>query len=297
MRIWVGLEILAIFLVGAALAVQDSLPEPAEEIFQQDVAWSPDGRWLAFSEYTGGAEYQRDEWHVSIQPLEGGEKTRLASQARYVTWSPDGTRLAFGAEREGNWDVYTIGRDGSGLQRLTTNEATDGQPAFSPDGQRIAFASERDGNREIYTMAADGSRHRRLTDDPADDYNPDWSPDGRWLVFYREKGDGMDQIHVVAADGSSERAITADQRHNVFPTFHPDGRIAFMSGEKDSREEDLVLVEPDGSGRQAVDHVPGFTARFSPDGKWIAFIDGPGWPTSAVYVVAAGGGEVRKVVN
>ena len=54
--------------------------------------------------------------------------------------------------------------DGSGVTRLTYNDAFDGYPAWSPDGRRIAFDSQRDGNREIYVMDADGSGVTRLTD-------------------------------------------------------------------------------------------------------------------------------------
>jgi Tol biopolymer transport system component len=35
------------------------------------------------------------------------------------SWSPDGRRLAFSAEARGNWEIYVVGFDGSGLERLT----------------------------------------------------------------------------------------------------------------------------------------------------------------------------------
>jgi Tol biopolymer transport system component len=66
--------------------------------------------------------------------------------------------------------------DGSGLKRLTNNDASDRQPAWSPDGTKIAFNSERDGNREIYVMNADGSGLTRLTNNDASDWDPAWSP-------------------------------------------------------------------------------------------------------------------------
>ncbi|MDE0205713.1 MAG: hypothetical protein OXP66_06780, partial [Candidatus Tectomicrobia bacterium] len=46
--------------------------------------------------------------------------------------------------------------DGSGVTRLTDNDAADRSPAWSPDGQRIAFDSDRDGDFDIYVMNAAG---------------------------------------------------------------------------------------------------------------------------------------------
>lgn len=293
----------ACFALGAVLAegswAQDrsaSFPPPSEERFQQDVAWSPNGQWIAFSEYPGGSEYDPKRWAIRLAPVKGGQPMTLIENAQWVSWAPDGRRLAFGSQRDGNWEIYTIGADGEGLVRLTRNEAQDRSPAWSPDGNKIAFTSDRDGNKEIWVMDADGSNVRRLTDNPSGDYNPAWSPDGRSLAFYREKGDGQDDVLVTAADGSGERAITDDARLNTFPSFLPDGRIAFASKEKDGPEI-LVCVEPDGGGRKRVGDVETFFARWSPDGQWIAFISGPGWPQSAIYLMKADGSGIRKLVN
>ena len=73
-------------------------------------------------------------------------------------WSPDGRRIAFTSERDGNPEIYVMNADGSGVTRLTYNDARDldSFPAWSPDGRRIAFHSNRDGNFEIYVMNASG---------------------------------------------------------------------------------------------------------------------------------------------
>ncbi|MGZ4694127.1 MAG: TolB family protein, partial [Acidimicrobiales bacterium] len=87
-------------------------------------------------------------------------------------------RIAFTSVRDGNFEIYTVEPDGSGLLRLTNNQADDEMPAWSPDGTRIAFVSNRDAsNEDIYTMNADGSGVVRITDDPSPDFDPAWSPD------------------------------------------------------------------------------------------------------------------------
>jgi len=81
--------------------------------------------------------------------------------------SPDGKKIAFMSRRDGNWEIYVMNIDGSGLQRLTDNGDTDGLPIWSPDGQTIAFASDRkglgfSGEWAIWAMNPDGSNQRML---------------------------------------------------------------------------------------------------------------------------------------
>jgi len=76
--------------------------------------------------------------------------------------SPDGKKAAFMSQRDGNWEVYVMDLDGSGLQQLTDNGDTDGLPVWSPDGQAIAFASDRSGEWAIWAMDPDGSNQRML---------------------------------------------------------------------------------------------------------------------------------------
>lgn len=85
--------------------------------------------------------------------------------------SPDGKYIALMSQRDGNWEVYRINVDGSGLLRLTDHGANDGLPTWSPDGNTIAFVSDRDGTWAIWAMTSTGQRHRQLFALPG-------SPDG-----------------------------------------------------------------------------------------------------------------------
>jgi Tol biopolymer transport system component len=93
------------------------------------------------------------------------------------------------SQRDGNWEVYRVNLDGTGLTRLTNNGANDGLPAWSPDGSSIAFVSNRDGGWAVWAMNADGSNQRSLFKLPG-------SPDGiiAGEPSYNSRGWGAEHI-------------------------------------------------------------------------------------------------------
>jgi Tol biopolymer transport system component len=78
--------------------------------------------------------------------------------------SPDGKSVVFMSQRRGNWDIYRVGIDGTGLAQLTSDTASDGLPTWSPKGDTIAFVSDRDGAWAIWAMNSEGKNQRPLFD-------------------------------------------------------------------------------------------------------------------------------------
>ena len=69
-------------------------------------AWSPDGTKIAFDFHDGN-------FGIYVMNADGSGLTRLASNAaddRVPAWSPDGGKIAFMSFRDGNWEIYQIGR-------------------------------------------------------------------------------------------------------------------------------------------------------------------------------------------
>ncbi len=83
--------------------------------------------------------------------------------------------IAFASDRDGDWEIYVMGSDGSGVVKLTDNAVHDVPTFFSPDGKRLVFYSYRDGDREIYVMGSDGSGVVKLTDNTAQDAPTSWT--------------------------------------------------------------------------------------------------------------------------
>ncbi|MCX7599241.1 MAG: hypothetical protein N2512_10320 [Armatimonadetes bacterium] len=74
-------------------------------------------------------------------------------------WSPDGTQIAFHSDRGGNYDIWVVNVDGTGLTRLTSADENEGFPVWKPDGSRIAFVR----GMEVWTMDRNGGDQKRIT--------------------------------------------------------------------------------------------------------------------------------------
>lgn len=218
---------------------------------------------------------------------------------------PDG-KIIFQSDRDGNWEIYTVNPDGSGLARLTNNTAVDADPRFSPDGTTILFASNRDspGNQDIYIMDADGKNAKRLTTYPQVDSQPDFSPDGKKIVFTRGNATTPDKleldIYTMNADGSNVVRLTSHTAADFEATWSPDGSRILFQSERDG-PVNLYLMNTDGGGvTRLLANSPLFQgegdAEWSPDGSKIVFTvsnSSGDW----VYVMNADGSQPHAVTR
>jgi WD40-like Beta Propeller Repeat len=171
----------------------------------------------------------------------------------------------------GHEEIYLVKANGTGLVRLTTNTASDAQPAWSPDGGKIAFATTRDGNWEIYVMDAGGQNPVRLTTAPAADRSPAWSPDGSKIAFTSDR-DGNAEIYVMDTDGSNPVRLTNHAAHEADPAWSPDGsKIAFASNRDGNFE--IYVIDADGQNplRLTTNTVDDVQPDWSPDGTKLVF--------------------------
>ena len=224
------------------LPVGGGLPQALETApavsCNNDHGISPDGTQLAISDGTQGDKQSR----IYIVPIKGGTARPITplGPSYWHGWSPDGKTLAYCAQRNGEFDVYTIPAAGGEETRLTTTPGLDDGPDYSPDGKYIYFNSERTGLMQIWRMKPDGSDQEQIT---SDDYN-NWfahpSPDGKWIAFlsYAKNVKG----HPANQDVQLRLMALADKKIRVLatlfggqgtinvPSWSPDGsQLAFVS--------------------------------------------------------------------
>ena len=183
---------------------------------------------------------------IYILPINGG-KPRLITEkgpSYWHGWSPDGKTLAYCAERNNNYDVYTISIKGGKEKRLTNTPGLDDGPDYSPDGKFIYFNSVRTGTMKIWRMEVNGSNQQQITFDKYNDWFPHPSPNGKWVVFlsYIDKVDPGSHpafkqvmLRMINTDGGDPITLTklfGGQGTINVPSWSPNSeRIAFVSYE------------------------------------------------------------------
>ena len=290
----------------AGIKTIEPLPPAAErpertplviQSFRQDLAWSPDGRHLAYSELTRMSGERSGKWGVWVVGLDGSGSLKVAEDACWVSWCSDG-RLAFSSERDGNPEIYIARADGSGVTRITDNPAKDRHPAWSPKGDRIAFSSTREGRAHIYVMAPDGSGVVRITSSDSDDENPSWSPDGTRIAFQRVR-DGRRRVRTIGIDGKGDSPVATLGGDASFPSFVPTGRVLFTSlstGGKGGLVAADAVVSASASRAAPVGESGAWFGRWSPDGTKVAYITGAS-PRSQIWVMSSNGSDKRELVG
>jgi serine/threonine-protein kinase len=190
--------------------------------------------------------------------------------------------LAFDSNRNGNQDIYLVGRTGSRPERLTNSPADEFGPAWSPNGRELAFYGIRNGVRHVFVMSVEGGPQIQVTNDTLNDHQPRWGPDGERLLFYRRDRQGIDRLHIVQRQPDStwgaDQQIT-DEYATAGAWGSIEGVIAFID-----QEGKLRVTSPLGGPSRVVasPEAMGATALRRPN--WL-----PGEPALLVRAERPGG--------
>lgn len=252
------------------------------DAFEFSPAWSPDGRWVAFTSWDDEAG-----GHVWKAPADGGEAVRLTeTPAEYLhpVWSPDGSHLIVargggmpardrGAVWNPRWELHRLPADGGATEKVAEASPPGGsffararsqvvRASFGPDG-RIFFPDRMEGEGRTVTglvsVRPDGSERRvHLTFPFADEVVV--APDGRRVAFQEgdnvyvtrlpRGGTGGDpaSVHRDGGDLPVERLSTEG---GLYPRWRSATRLDFGSGRRfftrdvQSGTADTVAVDLD----------------------------------------------------
>ena len=113
-------------------------------------AWSPDGKWIAFTGWGRGA--QSNASSIYLIRTDGGERRLLVHRGSHPSWSPNGTTIAYQSPS----GIRLVTPHGNDVTPTTLSAVPTGIPAWSPDGRQLAIATP----RGVYLAPPDGRHHR-----------------------------------------------------------------------------------------------------------------------------------------
>ncbi len=194
------------------------------------LAWSRDGRWIAYVD-SGG----------SLMAADGEGRTAphlLARGATQPAWSPDGRHLAF----VGPSGITVADADG-GNPRVLVKGA---YPAWSPDSHRIAFMST--SGAGVHIIDADGSNDRVV--DRRGSF-PGWLATGRALVDTTPSERAKGAVRVVDLRSGRVRTVTHDASRafgseDSQASSSPRSPLIAFASLPSSGQSEIRLVRPDG---------------------------------------------------
>jgi len=278
------------------------------------LAWSGDGRWIAFNRMKDEPKGNQGICVVSVEggkPKEMYENYRESRVVNYrMSLSPNGKTLAFSSVDGNDLHVYTISVDGGTPKRLV--EAPAREPVFSPDGKMIAYVEDKSLGRQgggLWVVPAEGGASKRVAD-AGNAASPVWSSNGRMIAFLDFKDQMATtqiQIHIVPVDkdgGNAGEKTTVYCPPDIdevtrLTGWTPDNKIGAVC--KGHLEFGLYTLPVKGGTTTLVEHgTYACLPRWSPDGKRIIFStstkgSGSSWTTFGTASISAEGGEVAPI--
>ncbi len=271
-----------------AKAQQPWTPELSLEVKRlSDLAYSPDDKQLLYGVQSvdlTGDHYLRE--YVVSDATGAAPRTLLAPSPHISSaqWSPKGDQVAYLSSERGTNNIWLVGSQGGPGRQITNLEKDVLSFAWAPDGNAIAFVMADPAYKEpvVVNPAVFNKNHLWVLDlksgtienltagqdftvsDWAGTWAYDWSPDSARIVFAYQEDPGLDawtKAQLAIADRASKQ-VTKVQTGNDHWTYFP---------------------------------------KFSPDGRWLAFLNAPGafkwsflWD---VKMIPAAGGEVVTLAD
>jgi dipeptidyl aminopeptidase/acylaminoacyl peptidase len=242
---------------GATAAISNFTELPA------GLAWSPDGRWLAFT-----MPVAAERKPLKVELPEAPKNAKWADPPKLID------RMVFRADGEGYLpnvftQLFIVGADGGAVRQLTQGDFdTRGTPAFDVDGKSVLITANRRADAdyepldsEIYRVDLSDASIHALTDRRGPDHHPVVSPDGRHIAYLgfddKRLGYQPTQLYVMDSDGTHSHSLTANlDRDAASPRWTGDGRqLIFQFGDRGSTK--VAAIDLGGKMRILADDLGG----------------------------------------
>lgn len=267
---------------------------------------APDGEWVAYTVSQPDSARDRSVSDLHLVRWDGSRSLQLTyspDAEGSPRFSPDGRYVSFtatrGETRPGyGAQIWLLDRNGGEAVRLTDVRGGVSAYEWSPDGKRIVMVVQDPDSAA--SAPSDTGRGRAPKPIVVDRYA--FKQDGQGYL-----GNRRSHLYVFDVETKKVEQITSGRFNEGNPSWSPDGReVAFFSerGADPDRTNDMNLYVMEvraGAEQRQLTRWPGpdaGPAAWSPDGKWIAYLQGSepqygAYNLNTLAVVPAAGGESR----
>ncbi len=178
--------------------------------------------------------------------------------------------LSFGAASSGSLRMVWMDRAGKELAEAG-KASSFSSPRVSPDGRRIALNRDENNGSDIWIADPERGVDRRLTFSPELEFFPAWSADGKYVAY---SGGLTSPIVMKDVSGAGQPKLLSQEAAGMISDWSRDGRnVVYTTLDEGGRRD--VMAIPAAGGKPIAVAIGPFDARngrFSPDGRWIAYM-------------------------
>ena len=164
--------------------------------------------------------------------------------------------------------------DGRGqLERIPLPAASLGDVELAPDQRRLALTMDGEAGPDLWLGDLTAGALRRLTNE-GQSISPAWRPDGLEIAFAYSKA-GPFNLFVKPLDGNADASPLLTSPWNQFPTsWSPNSRQLAFTEFQPLTGADIWVLDLDTRERRPLVRTlfDEASARFSPDGRWLAYM-------------------------
>jgi len=184
---------------------------------EKEVAWSPDGRWIAYVSDRSGED------EIYITPQDGMGNIDLGREPS--TDPKDKEKEAAAAKERGKDQEQQIT---SGLKGFML------APVWSPDSKKLAWA-----DKDLHLWYVDIADKRPVEVDSGrfaeiTDYS--WSPDSKWIAYDKQNISNFSAVYLYSLEKKQTTAVTGELVNSQLPVWDPEGKYLYFLSDRDYNE-------------------------------------------------------------